>query len=755
MKKLSTIFNLLIFCSIASFGQPKSNETKIEALLKQMTIEEKAGQMTQLSLDMVCDGNPYALVEPLHINADKLKNVIQKLNVGSILNLGTTAHLPQRWQEIVSTIQDEATKSRLKIPVLYGIDAIHGANYTAKSTLYPQPVGIAATWNPSLAKQLAELTAYECRASGIPWVFSPAMDLCRNPTWPRNWESFGEDILMNTVFGAAMVEGYQGNNMADKFHVASCMKHFTGYGASISGKDRTTAWIPDRQLRELYLPQYAEAVKKGAMTVMINSGNINNVPGHINHELITDILKGEMGFKGFAISDWEDVKYLYTRHHVAKDYKDAIKMAILAGVDMTMVPVDLEFTPLLIQLIKEKQIPMARIDDAVRRILRVKFQLGLFEKTVYPLSDYPDFGGEKFRTQALNAARESIILLQNKNNTLPLSAQKPLLVVGSTANNMRSLNGGWTYTWQGEQTDKFLADKNTILESLQQKLGASNISYFEGFNDDGITNLSDAITALKSGKFDNVVVCMGEFNYTEFMGSISDLHIGAPTSQAMAQLQKTADSLGKKVTIVLTEGRPRLITDFSDKAQAIVLALYPGAEAGQAITDILFGTVNPSGKLPFTYPKYANSIIPYNHTQLEEGFDGFASGKNKYFDPLFPFGFGLSYTNFTYSNFKINKQQFTKKDTITFSVDVTNSGNAVGKEVVQLFISDLVASLNPAVKNLKGFDKISLNVGQTKTVVIKVPVYQLAFVGIDNKWVVEAGEFSAAIADKTIKFEVK
>ena len=319
MKKLSTLFNLLIFCSIASFGQPKSNETKIEALLKQMTIEEKAGQMTQLSLDMVCDGNPYALVEPLHINADKLKNVIQKLNVGSILNLGTTAHLPQRWQEIVSTIQDEATKSRLKIPVLYGIDAIHGANYTAKSTLYPQPVGIAATWNPSLAKQLAELTAYECRASGIPWVFSPAMDLCRNPTWPRNWESFGEDILMNTVFGAAMVEGYQGNNMADKFHVASCMKHFTGYGAAISGKDRTTAWIPDRQLRELYLPQYAEAVKKGAMTVMINSGTINNVPGHINHELLTNILKGEMGFKGFTISDWEDVKYLFTRHHVAKN----------------------------------------------------------------------------------------------------------------------------------------------------------------------------------------------------------------------------------------------------------------------------------------------------------------------------------------------------------------------------------------------------------------------------------------------------
>ena len=755
MKKIAAFLSLSIFCGISCFGQINSNEIKIDALLKKMTIEEKAGQMTQLSLDMVCDGNPYALVEPLHINPDKLKHVVQQLHVGSILNLGTTAHLPERWQEIISAIQDEAAKSRLKIPVLYGIDAIHGANYTAKSTLYPQPVGIAATWNPSLAKQLAELTAYECRASGIPWVFSPAMDLCRNPVWPRNWESFGEDIMINTVFGAAMVEGYQGNNMGDKFHVASCMKHFTGYGAAINGKDRTTAWIPDRQLRELYLPQYAEAVKKGAMTVMINSGTINDVPGHINHELLTNILKGEMGFKGFTISDWEDVKYLFTRHHVAKNYKDAIKIAIMAGIDMTMVPVDLEFTPLLIQLIKEKQIPITRIDDAVRRILRVKFQLGLFEHTHYPLSDYPEFGGEKFKAQALNAARESIVLLQNKNNTLPLSGQKPLLLVGPTANSMRSLNGGWTYTWQGEQSDKFLGDKNTILESLQQKLGAANITYFEGFNDEGITNIADAITALKSGKFDNLVVCMGESSYTEFMGSISDLHIGAPTSLAMAQLQKTADSLGKKITIVLTEGRPRLITDFSEKAQAIVLALYPGAEAAQAITDVLFGKVNPSGKLPFTYPKYANNIVPYNHTYLEEGFDGFPGGKNKYFDPLFPFGFGLSYTNFSYSNFKINKPQFAKNDTIAFSVDVTNVGSTPGKEVVQLYISDLVASINPAVKSLKGFDKISLNVGQTKTIILKVAVQQLAFVGINNKWVVEPGEFSAAIADKKVNFIVQ
>ena len=728
-------------------------EKKVEALLAKMTIEEKAGEMTQLSLDMVCEGSAYNVKSPLTINKEKLVNVIQKLHVGSILNVGTSAHTAEKWQQIITEIQGEAAKSRLKIPVLYGIDAIHGVNYTLNTTLYPQPIAVAATFNTALAEQLASLTAYECRASGIPWVFSPAMDLCRFPLWARTWESFGEDLLMNKTFGSAMVKGYQGNDMGDKFKVAACLKHFTGYGASISGHDRTQAWIPDRQLREYYLPQYEEAIRNGAMSVMVNSSEFNGIPAHVNKQLLTDILKGELKFQGFAVSDWEDVKYLLTRHKVAATYKEAVALAINAGIDMCMVPVDLEFTPLLLENIKEGKIPTSRIDDAVRRILRVKMQLGLFEKTHDPLSNYPKLGGEEFRKTALEAATESLILLKNEKNVLPLPKQGRALVVGPTANSMRSLNGGWTNTWQGEDADKVYESKNTVVEAIKNKIGKDKVTYLQGADFDKTTNAADAIAFAKGDGCDYIVLCLGETSYTEVPGSINDLTLDAPQLALAAELAKA----GKPIVLVLNEGRPRIFNTIEPQMNGILLALYGGMESGNAIADVLYGDANPSGKLPITYPKYVNGILPYDHKLIDEGpaNAGFPEGKNAYFAPEFPFGFGLSYTNFEYKNLKISQPIYGMNDKIQISIDVSNTGKIDGKEAVLLFVSDLVASIAPSVKRLRGFDKVMIKAGETKTVTFNLTTKDLAFVGLDNKWVTEAGAFKIQIGNQTVGFDLK
>ncbi len=727
-------------------------ERKIDALLAKMTLEEKAGEMTQLSLDMICEGDPYNLKQPLAINKDKLKKVIQQYHVGSILNLGTTAHTAARWQEIITQIQEEAGRSRLKIPVLYGIDAIHGVNYTLGTTLYPQPIGVAATWNPDLAERLGRITGYECRASGIPWTFSPAMDLCRYPVWSRTWESFGEDLLMNKTFGSAMIRGYQGSNMGDAFHISACMKHFTGYGASVSGKDRTYASIPDRELREYYLPQYEEAIKNGAMTVMINSSGFNGIPAHVNKQLLTDILKGEWKFQGFAVSDWEDVKYLTTRHKVAATYKEAVKMAVNAGIDMTMVPNDLEFTTLLIELVREGEIPMTRINDAVRRILRVKMLLGLFEKTHDPLSNYPKFGGEEFRQLSLEAAHESLVLAKNTNNTLPLSKTAKVLVVGPTAGSIRALNGGWTNSWQGEKSNEVYADKNTILEAITKEIGADKVTYIEGANFERLTTIDDAVRAASSGEYASVILCLGEESYTEVPGNINDLTLDAHQIELANALAKT----GKSIVVVMAEGRPRLINAFESNMNAVLISLFPGMEGGEAIADVLFGDVNPSGKLPLTYPRYPNGIVPYDHKYLE-GLDastGYPDGKNKYFTPQYEFGSGMSFTKFEYKNLTINKKEFSKTDNIQVSVQVTNTGAREGKEVVQLYVSDLFASIAPSVKRLRGFQKINLKAGETQTVTFNITFKDLAFVGIDNKWITEPGAFKALIGGLSVDFEL-
>ncbi len=755
--KLSTRTLLLALAFLAPFllfsqKTTPAIERKIDLLLAKMTVEEKAGEMTQLSLDMICEGESYNVKEPLTINKDKLKKVIQQYHVGSILNVGTSAHTAARWQEIVTEIQQEAAQSRLKIPVLYGIDAIHGVNYTLGTTLYPQPLGVAATWNPALAERLGTITAYECRASGIPWTFSPAMDICRYPVWSRTWESFGEDLLMNKVFGSAMIKGYQGADISDPFRIAACMKHFTGYGAALSGKDRTYAWIPDRELREYYLPQYAEAIKNGAMTVMINSAGFNGIPAHANKELLTGILKGEMGFQGLVVSDWEDVKYLTSRHKVAATYKDAVKLAINAGIDMAMVANDLEYTPFLIELIKSGDIPMSRINDAVRRILRVKIMLGLFDKKQEPLSNYPKFGGEEFRLTSLEAAREALILAKNTGNILPLSKTSKVLVIGPTANSIRALNGGWTNTWQGEKSNEVYADKNTILEAIIKKIGADSVSYLEGANFDRLTGLEEAVRAVTNGNYGGVVLCLGEQSYTEVPGTINDLTLDAHQIELATALAKT----GKPIVLVMAEGRPRIISAFENKMSAVLLSFYPGMEGGEAISDVLFGDVNPSGKLPLTYPRYPNGIVPYDHAYLE-GLDentGYPGGKNKFNDPQYEFGSGLSFTKFDYKNLVVNKKAFNMTDPIEISVQVTNTGGRAGKEVVQLYVSDLYASITPSVKRLRGFQKIDLKAGETRTVTFKITPQDLAFVGLTNKWVVEPGTFKALVGGLSADFEL-
>lgn len=728
-------------------------ERKIDALLAKMTVAEKAGEMTQLSLDMVCVGDPYNLQQPLAIDKDKLKKVIQEYHVGSILNVGTSAHTAARWQEIITEIQQEASRSRLKIPVLYGIDAIHGVNYTLGTTLYPQPLGVAATWNPALAERLGAITGYECRASGIPWTFSPAMDLCRYPVWSRTWESFGEDVLMNKVFGSAMIKGYQGADMSNPFRIAACMKHFTGYGAAVSGKDRTYAWIPDRELREYFLPQYAEAIRNGALTVMINSSGFNGIPAHANKQLLTGILKGEMGFQGFTVSDWEDVKYLTTRHKVAATYKEAVKIAVNAGIDMTMVPNDLEFTTYLVELIKTGEVPLSRVNDAVRRILRVKMLLGLFEKTHDPLANYPKFGGEEFRQTSLEAAREALILVKNTNNTLPLAKSSRVLVVGPTASSIRALNGGWTNSWQGEKSNDVYAAENTILEALIQKIGADKITYFEGATFERLTNMDEAMRAAASGDYASVILCLGEESYTEVPGTINDLTLDAH----QVELAKALAQTGKPIVLVLAEGRPRLIQAFEDKMSAVLLSIYPGMEGGEAIADVLFGDVNPSGKLPLTYPRYPNGIVPYDYKFLEalDASSGYPGGKDLFYDPQYAFGFGLSYTRFEYANLTVNKPAFDKNEPVEISVQVKNIGARAGKEVVQLYVSDLYASIAPSVKRLRGFQKIDLAAGEIKTVTFKITFPDLAFVGIDNKWVTEPGAFKALVGGLSADFELK
>jgi beta-glucosidase len=745
-------FLLTLLCNYFSVGQTPSKkadiEKKIEKCLSNMSLEEKVGQMTQVTIDVISVGKKGNLAEPHQVDMAKLRNALVGHHVGSILNVANHCYTREHWYEIISAIQKVALEeTSSKIPVLYGIDAIHGANYTEKSTLFPQQIAMAATWNPALVEKAGSITAYETRASAIPWTFSPVLDMGRHAAWPRIWETFGEDVYLAGIMGNAITRGYQGNDISDKYKVAACLKHYMGYSFPLSGKDRTPAWIPENYLREYFLPPFAEAIKAGARTVMINSGEINGTPVHADHHILTDILRTELGFDGIAVSDWEDIIKLVTVHHIAATQKEAVKIAVMAGIDMSMVPYDFSFYDYLLQLVKEGSVPEWRINEAVKRILRIKFELGLFENAYFPAADYPKFGSDEFRQASLETAREAITLLKNDKQVLPLKKQSKVLVTGFAANSMQCLNGGWSYSWQGELTNTYAAYKNTILEAIQQKIGKNNVLYAEGTQFDKPSNAQKALQLARSA--DYIVLCLGELSYTEASGNISDLYL--PDAQVKFAHQLAAT--GKPVVLVLTEGRPRIISKFADEMKGIVMAYLPGNEGGNAIADILFGDVNPSGKLSLTYPRYPNDLTNYDRKYSEEVSD--TSAPNTEYKPQFPFGFGLSYTTFRYSNLVIDKSSMGMDETLHISGDITNTGKLKGKEVAQLYISDLYASITPSVKRLRGFEKTEIEPGKTKTVTFSISASDLAFVNRDLKWITEPGEFEAEIGGLKKKFEIR
>ncbi|SDX03085.1 glycoside hydrolase family 3 N-terminal domain-containing protein [Flavobacterium degerlachei] len=752
MKKIILQLFVLSLFSSAAFSQSSKAEIdkKVSELLSKMTTEEKIGQMTQITVT-----NFEAKGKPGVFDMVKLKEAIQNYHIGSILNVPNPgAPTIQRWKEVITTINNESNKTRLKIPVLYGIDAIHGSSYTLGATLFPQQIGMAATFNTDLVKKGAEISAYETRASSIPWVFSPDLDLPRNPAWSRTWESFGEDAYLSAQMGVAMVEGFEGNDVGSKYHVASCMKHFIGYGSTTTGKDRTPSIIPERILRQYDLTIYQAAIKAGSKSIMVSSGEINGTPVHASKHLITDILKNELGFDGVVVTDWKDIIYLYTRHKVAENNRDAVKISVMAGIDMSMVPEDYTFYNDLLDLVNKGEVPMSRIDDAVSRILKMKFEVNLFQNNIADLKDYPKFGSQEFIDVAYNSAAESITLLKNKNEILPLNKSEKILVTGPTANSMKSLNGGWTYTWQGENADVLAADKFTILEALQNKIGKANVLYTKGADlavEDDL-EIQKAVELAKDAS--KIILCLGEKNYTETPGDISNLFI----SKSQIKLALALSKLNKPIVLVLNEGRPRLISDFEDKMNAVIQCYLPGNEGARALADILYGDVNPSGRLPYNYPRFPNSLEKYNRKYTESLGDEEQNDDAQYeksYSPQFEFGSGLSYTTFAYSNLNIDKSEINNTDNITVTVEVKNIGETAGKEAVLLYLSDKVASITPEVKALKRFAKISLAPNESKTITFVLNQKDLRFVGNDLKWIAENGTFKVQIATLTKEFVLK
>ncbi len=721
-------------------------EANVEKTLSKMTLDEKIGQMLELNLDVmgtmtVENGKPV-----WKLNEEMLDSCISKYKVGSILNApGTRAATVKQWQEWIRLIQKKSLKY-IGIPSVYGLDHNHGVTYTQAGTLFPQPINLAASFNPQLATEMAQVTAYESRAGNCPWVYNPVLDLGRDPRWSRIWESFGEDALVNARMAEAEILGYQGTdpNHIDPFHVATSVKHYFAYGAPFTGKDRTPAYVAPNMLREKYFEPFRAAIRAGALTIMANSASINGVPVHASYEYLTKWLKEDLNWDGMIVTDWADINNLYQREKVAKDKKDAIRIAINAGVDMSMDPYSVEFCILLKELVQEGKVSQARIDDAVRRILRLKYRLGLFDKPNTGGKEYNKFGSEEFATKSLRAAEEAEVLLKNEGNILPLAKGKKILLTGPNANQMRCLDGGWSYTWQGSKAEDLAEQYNTIYEALCNKYGKENVILEQGvtYNEDGNyydenePQIAKAVSA--AAQADVIVACVGENSYCETPGNLTDLWLSNNQRDLVKELAKT----GKPIILVLNEGRPRLIADIEPLAKAVVDILLPGNYGADALANLLAGDVNFSAKMPYTYPREINSLATYDYKVSEEvpTMEG-AYNYDAKVSLQWPFGYGLSYTTYDYSNLKVSKNQFTADDVLTVSVDVKNTGSREGKEVVLLYSSDLVASITPDNKRLRDFTKISLQPGETKTVTFNVPAKNLAFVGADGRWTLEEGEF--------------
>ena len=761
MKKLLLSISMLALAYTASANVPviKSDpkiEAQVEQTLKKLTLEEKVGQMMELVTDLFGANDKNGV---FYIDEHKTDSILSRYKIGSILNApNTCAPTAKQWEKYIAQIQKISMK-RIGIPCVFGLDQNHGSTYTQGGTLFPQNINVAATFNREIARRSAEATAYETRAVSVPWTYSPTVDLGRDARWPRIWENFGEDCYLSSEMGSSMVRGFQGEdpNHIDQYHISACMKHFMGYGVPWTGKDRTPAYISPFDLREKHFAPFLAGLQAGALTVMVNSASVNGMPMHANKEFLTGWLKEQTGWDGVLVTDWADINNLYTREMIAKDKKDALRIAINAGIDMIMEPYSCDACGYLVELVKEGKIPMSRIDDACRRVLRMKYRLDLFKNPTQKLKNYPKFGGEEFAKLALEGATESMVLLKNEklqdgNPVLPLAKGKKILLTGPNANQMRCLDGGWSYTWQGHRTDEFTGKYNTIYEAFCNQYGKENVVLNQGvtYNETGKyweenePQIQGAVDAAKN--VDVIVACIGENSYTETPGNLTDLWLSENQRNLVKELAKT----GKPVVLVLNEGRPRLIADIEPLAQGIIDILIPGNMGGDALVGLVSGKSNFSGKMPYTYPKEINSLANYDFKKSEEvGTMEGAYDYNAKITQQWGFGYGLSYTSYKYSNLKVSQSDFRHGDIIKVSVDVKNTGKVAGKESVLLFSSDLIASMVPDGRRLRAFDKIELQPGETKTVTFNLNADDLAFVGYDGKWVLEEGDFKLMIADQS------
>ena len=760
---------VLSLCALLSAAVPSAAAQtadpvgrRVEALLHQMTLEEKVGQMTQLALATV-SSRPGDANTRVQLDSAKLEEMIVRRHVGALLNVYNVAMSPEEWRDAITMIERFAMRGRLKIPVIYGIDAVHGQHYQTRSTIFPQNIAMAATFDPALVRRANEITAYETRASGIPWNFSPVLDLGRQPLWPRFYETFGEDPYVASVLGVQAVLGNQKDpwpglspllgtgaarpKMNGEVFVAASGKHFLGYSMPLSGKDRTTAWIPERELREYFVPSFRAAVQAGISTIMVNSSDINGIPVHSDKAILTDLLRTELGFKGVVDSDWEDIVRLYTVHRVAKDNKDAVRQAVNAGIDMSMVPNDLRFTDDLLTLVKEGAVSRARIDEATRRILRMKMELGMFENALPDPAMIANIGAPAFQPVSRQAADEAITLLKNDGNLLPLAKTTRVLVTGPTADNVQSMYGGWSYTWQGQDAAMYPKNVKTLLAAVRDQVGEANVTYVPGATLTDTLDIAAAVAAARSAQV--VILALGEGAYAETPGNIDDLTI----SPAQVRLARAIEAAGTPVIVALYHGRPRVIHDVVDGARAIVTGYETGPYGGEALARVVFGDVNPSGKLPFTWPRTTGSTLnPYDRARPAD--IGGTDSSNRGYAPEFAFGHGLSYTTFGYSALRVASPKVGPRDSVRVSVTVTNTGKREGTEVVQLYVRDLVASVTPPVRRLRRFARVTIAPGASRTVSFALAAHELSFIGRDNKPVLEPGEFDAIIGDLTSRFEV-
>lgn len=756
MKKILLSISMLALAYTASANVPviKSDpkiEAQVEQTLKKLTLEEKIGQMMELVTDLFGANDKNGV---FYIDEHKTDSILSRYKIGSILNApNTCAPTAKQWEKYIAQIQKISMK-RIGIPCVFGLDQNHGSTYTQDGTLFPQNINVAASFNREIARRSAEATAYETRAVSVPWTYSPTVDLGRDARWPRIWENFGEDCYLSSEMGKAMVYGFQGEdpNNIDQYHIATSMKHFMGYGVPWTGKDRTPAYISPADLREKHFAPFLAGLQAGALTVMVNSASVNGMPMHANKDILTGWLKEETGWDGVLITDWADINNLYTREMVAKDKKDALRIAINAGIDMIMEPYSCDACGYLVELVKEGKIPMSRIDDACRRVLRMKYRLDLFKNPTQKLKNYPKFGGEEFAKLALEGATESMVLLKNEGNILPLQHGKKILLTGPNANQMRCLDGGWSYTWQGHRADEFAGKYNTIYEAFCNEYGKENVILNQGvtynekgkYREENEPQILGAVAAAKDA--DVIVACIGENSYTETPGNLTDLWLSENQRNLVKELAKT----GKPVVLVLNEGRPRLIADIEPLAQGIINILIPGNMGGDALANLVSGKSNFSGKMPYTYPKEINSLANYDFKKSEEvGTMEGAYDYNAKITQQWGFGYGLSYTTYKYSNLKVSQSDFRHGDIIKVSVDVKNTGKVAGKESVLLFSSDLIASMVPDGRRLRAFDKVELQPGETKTVTFELKADDLAFVGWNGKWRLEEGDFKLMIADQS------